>query len=267
MLPDFLQYEFMHRALLGGFVISVLLGWVGVYATSRNMSFIGAGVAHASLAAVAFAILMGWQPLITAIIFSILLGALLYILDTHTSVSRDTAIGILFSAGMALGILFLQFHDGYVPDLMSFLFGTILSITSADIWLVAILGVAMMTHMWLLRQELLFITIDPDGAYLSGMNKTAIELLLYILTSVSVVISIKLIGIVLVSALLVLPASIGKTFASSFRSFITYSIIASIIIVLSGLIISFYADWPSGASIVLVGTGLFLLARLAGMRR
>jgi len=256
----------MQRALLGGLVIAVLLGWVGVYATSRNMSFIGAGVAHASLAAVAFAILVGWSPIITAIVFSIILGVALYVLDTHTSVSRDTAIGILFSAGMALGILFLQFHEGYVPDLMSYLFGTILSITSADIMLVAVLGLAMITHMWFLRRELLFITVDPDGAHLSGMNKPAIELLLYVLTSVSVVISIKLIGIVLVSALLVLPASISKTFARSFTSFLLYAIVASVIVVISGLIISFYADWPSGASIVLVGTVIFLFARLLKMR-
>lgn len=259
---EFLQFPFMQRALVGGVIAAVLLGWVGVYATSRQMSFVGAGVAHASLAAIAFAILMGWAPVLTAVIFSVILGILLYILDTRTTVSRDTAIGILFSAGMALGVLFLQYHDGYVPELMSFLFGTILSITPSDVLIVSIVGISMMLAMFVLRHELLFITVDPDGAYLSGMNKTAVELLLYILTSVAVVLSIKLVGIVLVSALLVLPSAIAKSWARSFSSFIAYALASSVIIVISGLVISFYADWPSGASIVLFGTGLFLLSRL-----
>jgi len=266
MLPDVLQFAFMQRALFGGLVIAVLLGWVGVYATSRNMSFVGAGVAHASLAAVALAILVGWSPLITVIIFSILLGTLLYVLDTRTSVSRDTAIGILFSAGMAVGILLLQFHDGYVPELMSFLFGTILSITQIDIIIVASIGTVMMLFLFLLRRELLYITVDPDGAYLSGMNRTAVELFLYISTSLAVVISIKLVGIVLVSALLVLPAAIAKSFATSFSLFVRYAICFSIFMVIFGLVLSFYADLPSGASIVLLGTVFFLSARLLTMK-
>lgn len=262
---EFLQFPFMQRALIGGVIAAVLLGWVGVYATSRNMSFIGAGVAHASLAAIAFAILVGWAPVLTAVVFSVLLGIMLYVLDTRTTVSRDTAIGILFSAGMALGVLFLQFHDGYVPELMSFLFGTILSITPGDLLVVGIVGISIMAVMFLLRHELLFITIDPDGAYLSGMNKTAVELLLYIFTSVAVVLSIKLVGIVLVSALLVLPSAIAKSWSRSFASFIRHALLMSICIVVCGLIISFYADLPSGASIVLFGTGVFLMSKLIKM--
>jgi len=259
---EFLQFPFMQRALVGGLIAALLLGWVGVYATSRNMSFVGAGVAHASLAAIAFAILVGWAPVLTAVVFSVILGIVLYFLDTRTTVSRDTAIGILFSAGMALGVLFLQFHDGYVPELMSFLFGTILSITPEDVFVVALVGMSMMAPMYILRHELLFITIDPEGAYLSGMNKTAVELFLYILTSVAVVLSIKLVGIVLVSALLVLPSAIAKSWAQSFSSFIIYALCSSVLIVIVGLIISFYADWPSGAAIVLFGTTLFLISRL-----
>jgi ABC-type Mn2+/Zn2+ transport system permease subunit len=262
ILPEFLQFAFMQRALVGGVLVALVLGWIGVYATSRNMSFVGEGVAHASLAAIAFALLVGWSPMPAAIIFGVLLACILYVLDTKTSISRDTAIGVIFSSGMALGVLLLQFNEGYVPELMSFLFGSILSITNADLVVVSLAASSMIGILFFLRKQLLFLTVDPEGAYLSGMNKQSIELLLYILTAVSVVVSSKLVGIVLVSGLLVLPSAIAKAYAKSFSQFLFMAIIASVTFVVTGLIVSFYADWPSGASIVLVGTMLFLVSRV-----
>lgn len=259
---ELLQYPFVWRALAGGVVVAILLGWMGVYITSRQMSFIGAGVAHASLAAIAFAILVGISPILTALVFSILLGALLYYFDTKTNVSRDTAIGILFAAGMALGILIMQFIDGYTPELMSFLFGNILTINEFDLFVVVGVGLFLMLLLWIYRRALLFVTVDPDGAYLSGVNRNRIELFMYIFTAMSVVMSIKVVGIVLVTALLIIPAATTKAFVSSFRSFLSASIILSILTVISGMLLSFTADWPSGAAIVLVGAGLFLLSRL-----
>lgn len=262
IVPEFLQFAFMQRALIGGVLVALVLGWIGVYATSRNMSFIGEGVAHASLSAIAFALLVGFAPMPTAIVFGVFLACVLYVLDTKTTISRDTAIGVIFSSGMALGVVLLQLNDGYVPELMSFLFGSILSITTQDVIVVGLAASSILGILFWLRKQLLFLTVDPEGAYLSGMNKQSIELLLYILTAVSVIVSSKLVGIVLVSGLLVLPSAIAKAYAKSFSQFLLMAIIASVTFVITGLIVSFYADLPSGASIVLAGTLLFLVSRI-----
>ena len=202
---EILTLPFMQRALLGGAVVSLILGWLGVFITSRNMSFIGAGIAHASLGSIALAIVLGWTPLPVALILSVFLAVALYWLDQKTNVSRDTAIGIIFAAGMALGILLLQYHEGYVPELVGFLFGNILAVKTLDLWLVVAVGGAVLFLLSWFWRQLTFTTVDAEGAQLAGVNRSAIDLLMYVLTAVSVVLSIKLVGIVLVSALLVLP--------------------------------------------------------------
>lgn len=259
---ELLQFPFVQRALLGGVIVSIVLGWIGVYATSRNMSFIGAGVAHASLAAIAFALLFSLQPIVVTVIFAIFLGLLLYYLDTKTDVSRDTAIGILFSAGMALGVLLLQFKEGFTPELSSFLFGNILSITTIDLWVLSIIGVLLLSVLAYFRKQLLFLTIDSQGAYLHQVPRSALDAFLYIATAVSVVLSIKLVGIVLVTALLVIPAASVKGYVRSFAQYIWSAIGASFCIVFLGMLFSLSADLPSGATIVLFGAALFILSRI-----
>ena len=264
---ELLQFPFVQRALFGGIVVAVVLGWIGVYATSRQMSFVGAGVAHASLAAIAFALLFSLQPTLVSLVFAVLLGLFLYYLDTKTDVSRDTAIGILFSAGMALGVVLLQFQKGYAPELSSFLFGNILSITNIDLWIVAAVGALLAAVLAYFRKELLFLTIDSQGAYLNGVPRSVLDAFLYIATAVSVVLSIKLVGIVLVTALLVIPAASIKGYVHSFSKYILFAVLLSIGIVLFGLVFSLWADLPSGASIVLFGAILFLLSRIFVTKR
>ncbi len=258
---ELLQFPFIQRALIGGSIIALLLGWMGVYVTSKQMSFVGEGVAHASLAAIALALLLGIPPLPTAIIFSIFLGMVMFYVEKKSTVSRDTAIGIVFSFGVAIGIILLQFYDGYVPELMSFLFGNILTVSTLDLGIMA--GVTAMVGMllYIYRRQFLFSTVDPEGAYLSGIHRDFFELLMYVITAVSVVVSVKMIGIVLVTALLVIPAAIMRSFSRSFRSFVVGTMICSFLIVELGLFLSFFLDWPSGATIVCVGSLIFLLTR------
>lgn len=213
---EMLSLPFMQRAFVAGIVVSVLLGWIGVFVTSRRMSFIGDGIAHASLAAVAFAILIGAAPLPIALIFGVCTAIALFILEKKTNISSDTAIGILFAGGIALGVLLLQFHEGYVPELISFLFGNILAVQNMDLAIVVGMGMVIFSALFAFRQQLTFVTIDPQGAQIAGIKSHRFELALYVLTAVSVILSIKLVGIVLVSALLVLPSAITKGFSKSF---------------------------------------------------
>lgn len=250
---EIFSYPFMQRAFIAGIVIAVLLGWLGVYTISRKMSFVGDGVAHASLAAVALAILFGWSPLPVALIASVFIATAIHVLQKTRTISHDTAIGVIFVAGMALGIVLLQFYDGYVPELVSYLFGNMLAIRSIDVLIISLVGAVIFAFLLLLRRQFIFLTIDRDGAVLHGINRDMLDLLLTILIAMTVVLSIKVVGIVLVSGLLILPSTVGKMLARSFAQFEIYSVVASICFVIAGLICSYYFDLPTGATIVLVG--------------
>jgi len=259
---EFLQYPFMIRALVAGGFISVLLGWLGTFVVTRKMSFIGDGIAHASLAGIALALLFGWATIPTAILWSVFIAGFIYFLEKKAKISSDMAIAIMFTTGMAIGVILLHFYKGYQPELISYLFGNILTINNSDLLSIIIAAIIIIILLFVFYRKLLFTTFDSAGAYLSGLSPWIYDLMLYIITAVTIILSIKLVGIILVSALLVTPSAISKMFANSFKNFSIITIIVSLIIVLSGLIISYYLDLPSGATIILTGTSLFALSYL-----
>lgn len=260
---EILQQPFMVRALLAGIIIAVLLGWLGVYVVTRKLSFIGDGIAHASLAGVAASILLGLDTLPVTIALSGVLAFAIFYLEKRVKISGDSAIAIIFTSMMALGVLILHFHDGYLPELSSFLFGNILIIKPSDVVAIAIFGAIIFTLLLFFNKKILFSTVDPIGAKLSGINTNLITLFLYISIAISVVLAIKAVGIVLVSALLVTPANISKITSKSFNAFQGNSIFWSLYIVIFGLILSYLVDLPSGAAIVLTGTATLLLVWLS----
>ncbi len=255
-----LQYPFMIRALISGIFVAVLLGWLGTFIVTRKMSLIGDGIAHASLAGIALALLFGWAPIPVTVIFSIFIASFIYFLEKKTKISSDMAIAVIFTTGMAIGIILLHFYQGYQPELVSYLFGNILTINTYDLWNIIIIGSIILVCLFIFYRKILFSTFDPVGAYLSGIKPWIYDLILYISTAVAIVLSIKLIGIILVSALLVTPSAIAKLFSKSFKHFTILAIIISATIVFIGLLSSYYLDLPSGATIVLTGTLLFLLS-------
>ena len=260
MILEMLQLPFMQRAFFAGSVLAILLGWLGVYVVTRRMSFVGDGVAHASLAAVAFAIVVGWAPLPTALLFSLLLGAILFFLEKNSTLSSDAAIGLVFTFGMALGVILLQYHEGYVPELMSFLFGSILAITTKNVLTISLIGLLMIAILGVKKKEFTFLAVDHQGATLAGVSPFKSDLLFYMMVSAAVVLAIKLIGVILVSALLIIPSSTAKIFAKSFSGFERIAVITSVLTVWLGLLFSYILDWPSGASIVVTGVMILLLS-------
>lgn len=255
----------MIRAIVSGAFIAVLLGWLGTFVVTRKMSLIGDGIAHASLAGIALALLLGWMPIPTAVIFAVFIAALIYLLEKKTRISSDMAIAVIFTTGMALGIVLLHFYQGYQPELLSYLFGNILAINSYDLFNIIVIGVIILICLFIFYRKILFSTFDPVGAYLSGIKPWVYDLVLYIATAVSIVLSIKLIGIILVSALLVTPSAIARLFVKSFKGFTLLTILLSVFIVIAGLILSYYLDLPSGAVIVLTGTISFIVGYLISL--
>lgn len=252
----------MLRALLAGSFVAILLGWLGTFMVTRKMSFMGDGIAHSSLAGIALALLVGWAPIPTAVILAIGIAIGIYILENKTNITSDMAIGMMLATGMAIGIILLNFYPGYQPELISFLFGNILTINTQDLQLTLGIGSIILFILAFYYHKLVFTTFDREGAYLSGLNPWKYDILLYVMSAIGIVLSIKLVGIILVSALIITPSAFSRIFAKSFRQFTFIAIISAIIIVISGLVISYYLNIPSGATIIIVGTTLFILGSI-----
>jgi ABC-type Mn2+/Zn2+ transport system permease subunit len=255
---DILQYPFMQRAVLAGVVLAALLAWMGVFVIMKKMSFFSDGIAHASLAGIAVGVLASIHPLTTALIFSVIFSLIIYYLEKKTTLSSDAIIGMLFTSGMALGVVLISLKGGYQPDLVSFLFGNILAIKSSDLIIIFMLSVLIGLFLLYNHRNITLMAFDVDTAYMAGIKVNLLQITFYIMMAVSVVLGLKILGIILVSALIIIPASTAKLLSKSFKGLIVQSIIFSEAVVLAGIALSYYIDSPTGPVIVLVGTGAFL---------
>jgi len=257
---DIFSYPFMQRAFFAGFFISLLLGWLGAFLTTRKMSFFADGISHSSLAGVALALLLGLSPLPIAIVFAVLIAFGIYFIEKKTTLSADMAIGVFFTSAMAFGIVLLHFYEGYQPELMSFLFGNILTISQGDLLTIAFTSLFLLAALSFSYRKMLFLTFDPEGAYLSGIKEKNYDLFFYAASAVSIVLALKLVGIILVTALVIIPSAIAKDFSKSFFQFLLSSMAIAFVMVFFGLILSFFYDLPSGAVIILLGSAFFFLS-------
>lgn len=259
---ELFQFPFMQRAMIAGFILGILLACLGVITALRKMAFFGEGIAHASLAGVAIGVLAGFSPLPIAILWAIIVAISIFLIEQKTKLSSDTAIGIFFTASMALGVIMMNFTTGYQPELVSFLFGSILTITTPDLIIIAILSFIILAWFFTYLKQLIFLSLSEDQAFVAGIDTHKQLLIFYISLAIATVLGVKILGIVLISALLVLPPAISRLHTSSFKSYLTQSIIISEFIIIGGLITSYGLDLPPGAVIVLLGTLLFLLSLL-----
>ncbi len=254
-----LQFPFMQRALIAGVALGLILPFFGVFVTLRKMSFFGDGIAHATLAGVAIGIVAGVSPFIAALGIGALFGAGVYLLERRTAISSDALIGVLFTGGLALGIILISRQQGYQPELLSFLFGSILSVGALDLAIILGFSVLIVLALVLLLRPLTLLALDKESAGLYGVRTELLDFFFYVLLSVTIVLGVKLLGIILVSALLIIPPTIAKMVATSFKTLIAGSVIAGEIFIVSGLLLSYLLDLPSGATIILVGVAAFLL--------
>ena len=249
----------MQRALFVGVVLAGLLSYLGVFVVLRKMTFFSDGMAHASLAGVAAGALFNFSPLVTAVAASVLFSIGVFFLERRTRLSSDAVIGLLFTASMALGVLLMSLKQDYQPELIGFLFGDILAIRRTEV--ILILAASCLIGFFLFSQsrKILLLALDREMAYLSGVHTDSFELAMYVILAVSVVLGIKILGVVLVSALLVIPVSTAKLISRSFHSLVAWSLVLAEVIVLLGLALSAFFNLPTGAIIVLTGTLIFFL--------
>jgi len=254
---EILQYSFMQRALAGGILIAILCSAIGVFLVLRRMALLGDGLAHISFGGIAAGMFFKVYPLLAALIFSVLAALGIQKLK-QMKVYSDSAIAIFFSFGLALGVVLVSLSHGFNTDLMSYLFGSILAVSETDILLIFAVGLATLAALALFYKELFYITFDEESARASGVPVEALNTMLLVLTAVAVVLSMQVVGILLVSSFIVIPASIALPFCRSFRQSILASMLISVASVIVGLFLAYYFDLAAGGAIVLVLVAAFV---------
>ncbi len=266
-LMDLLTFPFLQRAVAAGAILGVLLASLGIFVTLRKMTFFGDGIAHSSLAGIAIAVLAGVAPLPVALAWGLMVSLLIFWLERSTKLPSDTLIGIFFTASMALGVVLMSFTSGYRPELLSFLFGNILAVQMSDLVLIATVASAIMVWYVLSFRHLTYMSLSEESATVAGIPVTVQTAVLYVALALATVLGVKILGIVLVSALLVLPPATSRMLTTSFRGHVMMSIILAEVAIFLGLLLSFRYDLPSGATIILVGTAMFFVAAMLHVAR
>ncbi|MBK6963514.1 MAG: metal ABC transporter permease [Bacteroidales bacterium] len=258
---DLLQYSFFTNSLLAALLASITCGIAGTYIVARRMVFISGGITHASFGGIGIAWFLGMNPVAGAAVFSILSAIGIEFVSSRSKIREDSAIGILWSLGMALGIIFIFITPGYAPNLMSYLFGSILTVGSTDLWLMAALALFLAVFFAGFYHLILFIAFDEEYA---RAHKAPVQLFKYLLISLvalTIVLNIRVVGIILVISFLTIPQSTANLFTNNFRSIIFLSILIGIIGSISGLLVSYFWNIPSGATIIFAFVLIFGIAK------
>ena len=262
-----LSYSFLQRALLAALLVALLCGVLGVYVVLRGLAMLGDGLAHISFAGVAIGLVAGVYPLAVALVVAVAGAFAIQALRSRDVVRTDTAVGILFTAGLALGILVVSRGRAGGVDIGSYLFGNLLAVTAGDLWLVGGASVALLALFALFQKELLYVTFSEEAAKLSGLPVAALNALFTVATAMSVVVAARIVGVLLVSALLVVPAAASLQATRSFRGTLVASVLYGLASVLLGTVAALQWDLATGATIALASTGLFGVAVLARLTR
>lgn len=262
MITELLQYDFFLNALWAAVFASITCGVIGTYIVSNRIVFLSGGITHSSFGGIGVGYYLGINPIIGAAIFSVISGLGIEFFSKKGKVRYDSMIGIWWSLGMAIGIIFIYLAPGYAPNLMTYLFGSILTVSQGDLLFMALLTGVVILFFILFYHIILFISFDEDYARVFGLPVNAMKNMLISLVALTIVINIKVVGIILLISLLTIPQAIANHFTQIFKRMIYYSILTGFIGVISGLLFSYYFDIPSGASIIFALVVLFALVKL-----
>ena len=257
------QYNFIIKSLLGALFASITAGIAGTYIVSKRMVFLSGGITHASFGGIGVGYFLGINPVLGAAVFGILSALGVEYLSAKHKIHEDSAIGILWAFGMAIGIIFIYMTPGYSPDLMGYLFGSILTVTNVDIIALGIMSAVLILYFCLFYRTILYISFDEVYA---RTYSARVDIFKYITTSLialTIVLNIRMAGIVLVISLLTIPPNIAMIFTRAYVKIVVWSVICGFIGAAAGYAISYYANIPVGATIIFTLVLLWIIAKTA----
>lgn len=261
-IEAFTQYAFLREALIAGLVVALVCGILGVFLVLRGMSLLGDGLAHLSFAGIALGIVAGVLPLATAFVVSILGAVLIHVMRERGLVKGDTAIGIIFTGGLAVGVLVISLGHGYA-SVESYLFGSIIAVGRADVRLTVVLGAALLALVALFYREFVYMTFSEEAAKVSGLPVRFLNLLFVSLTAATIVMAARVTGVLLVSALVIVPAATALQLRRGFHATLVWSALFGLLGVLVGLSLSVLWDTAPGATIAVTSIAGFAVAGTA----
>ena len=256
------KYDFMIRSLITAIASGAMLSILGPFAINRNMGFMADAIAHATLPIIAVGVFLGFSISELGVPAAILIAIFLGLIIKNTNVGEDTAIGIIFSSFFALGFVLISLLNVTV-NLEDLLFGQILAVNTSDVYIVIFLLIVVSLSILIFFKQLLFYSFDPIGAEVKGLNTTFLNYLFLILLSIAIVGSLQTVGIILVLSMLIIPAAASKLVTSTFIASIRLSIIFGVFSSVTGLYMSYFFNLPSGPSMSLVATSIFVLAYIS----
>jgi len=268
---DALQLEFMRNAVAAGLLVSLVCGILGTLVVVNRIVFISGGIAHAAYGGIGLALYLGVSPTVGATLFSIAISMVMGIASIKSKERADTFIGVMWALGMASGIIFTELTPGYNVDLMSYLFGSILTVPISDLWYMLCLDFVVLLFVFFFYKELVAMSYDEEFCFVAGIPVRVFYFVLLGLISLSVVMIIRVVGLILVIALLTIPPFIAEKYTASLGKMMGLACLLSILFTLAGLWLSYQLNLASGATIIMVaGVGFFLslaIDALAGKRR
>lgn len=259
---DILQYTFVQNALWGSLLTSIICGMIGTYIVTRRLVFITGGITHASFGGVGFGVFAGFPPVLSAAVFSVLSAFGIQWLSTSRTIREDSAIAVVWALGMSLGILFCYLSPEFVPDLSSYLFGNILAVTKSDIYLQLVLAILIGLLFIFFLRPIQYIAFDTDYARSQHLPVKTLEYILMAFIGLTIVSTLRLVGIVLAISLLTVPQMTANIFTQDYKKMIGVSMLVGFISCIGGLFAAFAYNIPSGAAIIFVSICLYLLCKL-----
>ncbi len=262
---EIFQYDFMRNALLAGLLAAVACGIIGTYVVVKKMVSISGGISHASFGGIGLGLFLGVSPLLGALVFTVAVALVMGLVTRKSRLPEDTTIGILWAMGMAIGIIFIGLTPGYAVDLFTYLFGNILTVPPADIILMVLLDGIIIVAVIVLYRGFLALSFDEEYSTVLGVPTQLLYLVLLGLIALTVVLLIRIVGIILVIALLTIPAAMARRFTASLVGVMALSTLFGAIFTTGGLMLSYQLNLPSGATIIMLA-GTILLAALVVTR-
>ena len=262
-IVEALQFGFMRHALMAGVLVSVACGIVGTYVVVNRMVFISGGIAHAAYGGIGLGYFFRFNPVLGAIAFSLVAALAMGTVQRKTRQRADTVIGVMWAVGMAIGIILVDLTEGYKADLMSYLFGSILAVPPQDLIIMLALDILIVILVASFYKELLAISFDEVFATVRIVSVDAIYLLLLVMIALTVVMMMRVVGLILVIALMTIPAAISGQWVKGLPKMMVMACILGALFTTTGLWLSYFLNLTSGATIILVSGGVYLLSLIA----